>query len=240
MFKSYRAKKYDKLNWVNDDKYIQDILNFTAPKKDDMMLDVGTGTGIIGDAFVPHVSQVIGVDNSKEMLIKASGRFPVILWDFKNPLFYDNVFDIIIARMSLHHMEKPNDAIDMCYNYLKNNGKLVIAEGVPPKDDSNIVYWFTKMFKLKEKRHVFSTSGLFFSLKKAGFKNIDYQYNIIENFSIGNWLSNSGLPESICKKIFDMHKNAPKMIKEAFNMRISDDDILIKSTNIIIKGHKRV
>jgi SAM-dependent methyltransferase len=239
-FKKYRAKKYDKLKWVNNDKYIKDIVMFANPKKDDLVLDVGTGTGVIANAFEPYVKQVIGIDVSKEMLAKKHGTFPAIVWDIQKPLFEDFTFDIVVSRMAFHHIERLGASVFRCFSCLKNKGNIVIAEGIPPTEEKHVVDWFTEMFKLKEDRHIFTTTFLRCLLVNAGFQDIKVRLNIIKDFSINNWLANSGLSKRTINKIKNMHINATAPIKEAFNMRFVKGDIIIKSTNLIIKGTKHV
>ena len=51
----------------------------------------------------------------------------------------------------------------------------------------------------------------------------------MNNFSIGNWLKNSGLEKSIQKEIMRMHIEADPKIKETYNMRIKDGDCIVKT-----------
>ena len=43
----------------------------------------------------------------------------------------------------------------------------------------------------------------------------------MDNFSVKNWLENSGLDTDKQKEIFDMHVNADAKIKNAYNMKIT-------------------
>lgn len=43
-----RSAKYDKLFWTKDDSYIEAIIKAGDFKKSDLVLDVGTGTGVMG------------------------------------------------------------------------------------------------------------------------------------------------------------------------------------------------
>ncbi|MBU1260877.1 MAG: methyltransferase domain-containing protein [Planctomycetes bacterium] len=63
-----RSEKYNNLKWVNDDSYIRAFIRAGGFKKTDLVLDVGTGTGVIVHAISPLVKEVIGLDVSRDML----------------------------------------------------------------------------------------------------------------------------------------------------------------------------
>lgn len=69
--------------------------------------------------------------------------------------------------MVFHHiMDNLDRAVLRCYDLLKENGKICVAEGVPPVDDPDVVDWYTEMFKLKEERRTFTPEQLVDYLRK--------------------------------------------------------------------------
>ena len=63
------------IRWDNDparlsltNKIARAMLNKTAPKGDELLLDYGTGTGLIALEFRPHVKKIVAVDSSGDML----------------------------------------------------------------------------------------------------------------------------------------------------------------------------
>jgi len=235
-----RSANYDKLFWTKDEDYLNAIIRAGHFKKSDLVLDVGTGTGIVAKKIKPLVKHVVGIDISGSMLEKGSWEgVSVVNGDIRENLFADNLFDKIIARMVFHHiLYNLNGAISQCYEVLKKGGRLVVAEGVPPSDDREIVNWYSSVFKLKEKRRTFTNKDLVNYLKKNGFKNIQTRVYMIDNFSIKNWLRNSGLPISKQHKIMQLHIKANKKIKDVYQMKITKNDCLIRTKNIIITGEK--
>lgn len=61
---------------------------------------------------------------------------------------------------------------------------------------------------------------------------------MMENFSIRNWLNNSGLAEGKQRKIMQLHVKADKKIKDAYQMKIRKDDCIVRTKNAIIIGTK--
>lgn len=235
-----RAVHYDKLFWTKDEQYLVTIFKISDFKKDDLVLDVGVGTGAIAKKIKPYVKHVIGIDISDSMLKKGEWKgISIIKWNICDALFTNNIFDKIIARMAFHHIVDNLDiAIMRCYDLLKKGGKIIVAEGVPPTDEINVIEWYTNMFKLKEERLTFSYEELLNRLKKIGFKNIKTCEYIMKNFSIKNWLINSGLEQKMQDKIMKIHLSADKKIQSAYNMQYINDDCLVDTKNIILVGKK--
>ena len=239
-FWNIRSDKYDRLFWTKDFSYIDKILRVSEFKKSDVVLDVGTGTGIIAQKVRPLVNQIIALDNSSAMLSKGKWEgCSFVKWDIAEKIFADNMFDKVIARMVFHHIfEDLYTAFIRCLDLLREKGLLIVAEGVPPTDESEIIQWYTEMFKLKEKRRVFSKNELLKYFRRTGYKDVRSYTHIMENFSIGNWLENSGLKKEVRKEILDIHLKASPKVKKAYNMKIRGDDCLVDTKNIIITGKK--
>ncbi|MFA7709773.1 MAG: class I SAM-dependent methyltransferase [Candidatus Neomarinimicrobiota bacterium] len=235
-----RSAHYDKLFWTKDKGYLEEIVRSSDLKKEHIVLDVGTGTGAVKDAIKNYVRHVVAIDSSDAMLKKGNWTgTSIVKWDINDALFKDGIFDRVFARMVFHHITDNLDrAILRCYDVLKEKGKICVAEGVPPLDDQDVVDWYTEMFKLKETRRTFTPEILVNYLSKNGFKNMAVHVHYMENFSIVNWVKNSGLQKRVQSEILDIHINAPKKIKEAYKMRITGNDCLITSKNVIVIGKK--
>jgi SAM-dependent methyltransferase len=240
-FWDIRSANYDKLFWVKDKGYLDLILECAELDKKHLVLDVGTGTGTVAMAIEPHVNHVVAIDISNSMLEKGNWPgFSVIKWDIGNALFAQGLFDRVVARMVFHHILDDLDrAIIRCYDSLKDDGKIVVAEGIPPSEDQDIIDWYTEMFKLKEKRRTFSISTLEHFLAKNGFKDIQTKVHIMENFSVDNWLINSGLPKKQREKIYKMHVEANQKIKDAYRMRFINGECIIQTMNLVVTGQKK-
>jgi ubiquinone/menaquinone biosynthesis C-methylase UbiE len=239
-FWNIRAKNYDKLFWTKDDGYINKIIEVAEFSSNDMVLDVGTGTGVMARSIHPHVKHVVGMDFSDSMLKKGTWEgISMVKWDLTDGLFQNRLFDKIVGRMVFHHiMDNLDRAFLRCYDLLKNKGKLIIAEGIPPSEDEDIVDWYTEMFKHKEVRRTFTKKILVNYYAKNDFKNIRVFKYKMKRFNINNWLVNSGLDKSKQKLILNMHYNASKKIKDAYNMKINDGICLVDTDNLIIVGEK--
>lgn len=239
-FWDIRSDHYDKLFWVKDKHYLDAILDHADLKKSHLALDVGTGTGVVAKAIKKHVKHVVAIDTSDSMLSEGKWEnISSIKWNIGESLFSDGIFDRLFARMIFHHiLDNLDRAVLRCFDVLKPNGKIIVAEGVPPTNDPLIVDWYTDMFKFKEKRRTFSPDILAYFLKKNGFRNIKTNIYIMDRFNINNWHDNSGLSGQRQKKIYDMHVNADKKIKDAYKMKIVKGECLVRTVNVIMIGQK--
>ena len=235
-----RSANYDKLYWVKNKNYLDAIIKIADFTKSDFVLDVGTGTGVVAKSIKPLVKHTIGIDVSNSMLEKGHWEgVSVIRWDIRGSLFVDNLFDKIVARMVFHHiLNDLNRAVSKCHSMLKNGGKIIVAEGVPPSNNKEIVDWYSCMFKLKEKRRTLTQANLVSYLKKSGFRNIQTIVYMMDNFSIKNWLRNSGLSKQKQHEIMQLHVKASKKIKDIYQMKITENDCLVRTKNLIVIGEK--
>ncbi|KUK97137.1 MAG: hypothetical protein XE07_0522 [Methanothrix harundinacea] len=235
-----RAENYDELFWTKDEGYLDTIINVSNFKFEDLVLDVGVGTGAVAKRIKPYVKHVIGIDISGSMIEKCrSEGISIIKWDICEALFANKIFDKVVARMVFHHILDDLDlAIMRCYELLKNNGKIIVAEGLPPSNDPDVIEWYKNMFKLKEERLTFTCEDLIDRLSKAGFNNIcAYEYRMAE-FSIKNWLINSGIEKENQDKIMEMHLSADEKIKSVYNAKYVNGDCFVDTKNIIIVAEK--
>jgi ubiquinone/menaquinone biosynthesis C-methylase UbiE len=236
-----RSKNYEKLEWAIKGGYLHAFLdagNFTA---DDRVLDIGTGTGIIAHTVSPFVSRVVGIDISHSMLDHAfkhrTNNEEFAHMDATRLTFKDGIFSKITARMVFHHILKDTlRAMKECRRVLRNGGKIIFSEGVPPSE--HVKPFYMDMFRLKEERLTFMDSDLITLLRDAGFRNIEEKIYWSRRSSIRNWLENSGLPKETCDTIFRMHIELDAKGKQDYNMVIEDGDCFIDMKFVILVGEK--
>jgi ubiquinone/menaquinone biosynthesis C-methylase UbiE len=123
LFWKTRSNGYQQLEWAQQRSYLSTFLqagNFTS---EDVVLDVGTGTGIIAHAIAPDVKKVVGLDISPHMLEQACleqvDNELFIEGDIRNMLFPPESFDKITARMVFHHLIVDiHKAMTNCYSFI--------------------------------------------------------------------------------------------------------------------------
>lgn len=100
---------------------------------EDIVLDIGIGTGNLGSRFLKKEAHVIGVDQSEKMLEICKGKHPDIetrKGHFLALPLLDHSVDAIVSSYALHHLpdeEKLLALIEMT-RVLKSNGQICIAD----------------------------------------------------------------------------------------------------------------
>ncbi|MDS0477520.1 class I SAM-dependent methyltransferase [Natrinema sp. 1APR25-10V2] len=87
------------------------VVEHAAPEADDVVLDLGTGTGAIALALAPDAAQVVGRDISEGMLAEAERKATeagLTNLEFGEGTFrepeYDGPVDVVTSNFALHHL----------------------------------------------------------------------------------------------------------------------------------------
>jgi len=237
-----RAEKYISLNWISDVGLLNSIFQFANPDSFDSMLDIGTGIGIIAKLFSPHVKFIDAIDISEKMLELAQDDSYKNIRFMKRSIFdfqtSDSRYDIVIARMTYHHLltkAERNKATRIVFHILKEGGRFIIVEDIPPTDNCTNLY--TKIFELKEKRAVFSPSDLVELVQKY-FKTVETRDYFMLNSSVKNWMDGNSLSQSIKSQIMDLYLNADDKFKVDYGLKYLNNDIFLDRRFYLVKATK--
>ena len=108
------------------------ILDQLKPKPGEIILDAGCGTGVFTIDILLSGSQVVGLDISLPMLIRAVKKlkglpFQMILADILNLPFPGNSFDKVISVTALEFIEDAKGAVEELFRVTQKGGSIVVA-----------------------------------------------------------------------------------------------------------------
>jgi SAM-dependent methyltransferase len=116
------------------------VRDFVEPRRDERVLDVGTGTGPLAFAFSPHVRDVVAIDPVPELLERGramTDRFPNVEFvegDASRLPFELGSFDLVAQRAVLHHVPRPELVLAEMTRVCRIGGRLFVIDQLAPID----------------------------------------------------------------------------------------------------------
>ena len=139
-----RASYYATSAAHTDSQVLGEVLRLAAPQRDWLGIDVGTGTGHTALALAPHVSVMVGVDFTPQMLAEATTLaleqdIHNVRWHLADAhaLPYAAAsFELLTCRRAAHHFAHIRRALSEMRRVLLPDGRLVIDDRSVPEDDA--------------------------------------------------------------------------------------------------------
>ncbi|MFA5313303.1 MAG: methyltransferase domain-containing protein [Methanomassiliicoccales archaeon] len=140
---SARSKFYVTSALHTDPEVLANVVRMAAPERSMIALDIGTGTGHTAIAMAPHVSKVVALDLTEEMLYegrKLCAEKGILNVEFRKGdamglPFSDGTFDIVTCRRAAHHFSDITKAVGEMGRVLCPGGRLIIDDRSVPEDD---------------------------------------------------------------------------------------------------------
>lgn len=136
-------KIYKNYNLILESVFnLVDKLNINNPN----ILEIGVGTGNLASKFLKNNYNIIGIDQSREMLNVSKEKYPklkVRLGEFLKIPYGDKCFDVIVSTYAFHHLNNSEKsiAIEEMLRVLKDNGKIIIGDLMfeNKQDEDNVI-----------------------------------------------------------------------------------------------------
>jgi ubiquinone/menaquinone biosynthesis C-methylase UbiE len=147
---------------------------------DDVLLDVGCGTGAAVRDAAPNVSRAVGFDLSPGMITQARERAPGLdnvefhTGDVSARLpFDDGAFTALVCTTAFHHFPKPSDTTREMARVLAPGGRLVIADA---NRRHPVVFALDLVLRVAQASHAGfrSPAQIMHELCAAGFARVSY------------------------------------------------------------------
>lgn len=120
----------DKHNFVTN--YGDNVVEILNPQANEMILDLGCGSGGLTAKIAEIASKCYGIDFSAEMIAKAQQDYPAINFlqhNAEQPFPFTEKFDAVFSNAALHWMMNAEAVIKNIAASLKPNGRFVFEMG---------------------------------------------------------------------------------------------------------------
>jgi ubiquinone/menaquinone biosynthesis C-methylase UbiE len=114
------------------------IVELAEPRRDDRVVDLGAGTGLLALALAPRVREVVAVDISQRMLERlddaalADGVLNIefLTGDLRRLPLEDESATLVVSNYCFHHLDDPGKelALAEARRILRPGGRLVIGD----------------------------------------------------------------------------------------------------------------
>ncbi len=176
-------------------------VDFVRPKPTDHVLDVACGPGAFVLALAPRVRIARGVDLTAEMLRQARAfqlerkvaNADFTCADAEQLPFPEGTFDLTTCQCSIHHMSKPEWALQEMIRVTKPEGRLLIIDTLGPESDSKFEL-HNRIEKTRDPSHTLSLRLTTFLSLFEGF-NLEVSGQALRRRqrSFNQWMLRAGL-----------------------------------------------
>jgi ubiquinone/menaquinone biosynthesis C-methylase UbiE len=137
------------------------LLSYVEPRRDDTVLDVAAGTGLVARALAADVAHVTAVDSTAAMIEQGRARagaeghtnLDFVSGSAEDLPFADASFTLVVTRFSLHHFADPTPAVDEMVRVLRPGGRIVVKDLVASAD-SGVAARQDHVERLRDPSHV--------------------------------------------------------------------------------------
>ncbi len=155
-----RADDYARMISGNpSDQSLRFLLERFPVSREDKVLDVACGPGLLATALAAFAGHVTGIDLTQAMIAKAQtlraqkglANLDWVVGDVAKLPFADGCFDWVVNRFSLHHFPKSMAVLKEMRRVLKPDGGLAVIDLATLEENNEA---FNRMEKLRDPTHV--------------------------------------------------------------------------------------
>lgn len=133
---------------IADRKRVRRLVTFVRPRRDDRVLDVGTG--MLASAFAPRVASVVAL--SWELRGRRPRNVTLESSDPHEPPYPDHTFDLVVCGPSFHHLASPRVVVKQMARVARAGGRVVV-EDIIASEQSVRARYQDRLERLRDRSH---------------------------------------------------------------------------------------
>ena len=145
---------------ITDEEALRMVVEAAGPTRNDRLLDVACGPGLLVCAFAPHVREAIGIDVTPAMLdrarkLAAEKGLANVAWrqgDVSSLPYGDASFTIVTTRFSVHHFLDPAAILREMVRVCAPGGHIVVVDDYASEDPAKAAA-FNRLETLRDPSH---------------------------------------------------------------------------------------
>ncbi|MCX6052240.1 MAG: methyltransferase domain-containing protein [Campylobacterales bacterium] len=209
---------------------VDTLIKMSEVSKQDRVLDMACGTGIMACGFAKIAKEVIGLDITQEMLKQAHKKqneenltnIHFEIGDVEALPYDDESFDIVVTRYSFHHFLDVKKVFEEMIRVCKKGGKVMVVDVALEKQFEKV---FNEMERLRDPSHTKA-------LSKKEFENLFADARLSEH-KISSYEVEVELEEQLNASF--PHEGDKNKIQEIFKKDVNADTL---GTNTHVKNGK--
>ncbi len=192
---------------------VESIIEMSEVNKNDRVLDLACGTGIMACEFAKVAKEVVGLDITQEMLQQAHKKqkeenlknIHFEVGDVEVLPYDDESFDIIFTRYSFHHFLDVKKVFDEMVRVCKKGGEVIVVDVAL---DEKFEKAFNEMERLRDSSHTKALSkmefeSLFADMRLSERKTKSYKVEVELEEQLNASFPHAGDDEKIREMIKD-------------------------------------
>lgn len=172
------------------------VLQAAEIQPHERVLDVGCGTGFLLLGAAERAAQVVGLDATPAMLAEARQRVEAAGWtnvtlregNAESLPFADERFDVVLNRLTLHHLANPQRVLSEIHRVLRPGGRLALCDIVASEEPARADL-HNRLERLRDPSHVqhYPVAAVLKMVEGAGFRVSGLeQWKTLRHF--GEWV----------------------------------------------------
>jgi len=225
-------------NWAGDQSLLDKIFALAAPRAEETVLDLATGTGLVAKQFRGKVRKLIGLDISPDMTSQAGAFIDrMIISPMEDIPLEPASVDLCVCRQGLQFVDL-SKTLPEVVRVLKPGGRVVFCHLNAYQDEDREESFKIQSLRNPSRVNFFKPGDLESLLSRHGLSVTECQRHESRE-SVNQWIEHGASTEVERKAIRNAYRGASDAFRKLHKLEIASDDIFDTMLFLLIRAEKR-